>query len=159
MNKFFEKFLPSKKESPVLNSAPEEEKSVENKTEEEINIEAQSVKENIDKLQAEIQGLGNQEEIEAMLQENPSLASRILERVPGVALAITIITGLGGGSPSNAFETGDVKKLAGTLIALAASSIAVSGIIEFVKSKKADKKEFKDYSAIEDSDTEHLEQV
>lgn len=135
MNKFFEKFLPGKKESPVLNSAPEEEKSIENKTEEEINVEAQEFKENIDKLQTELQGLGNQEEIEAMLQENPSLASRILERVPTIAVVTMIITGLGGGTLSKAIETGDIKQLAGALVALAAVSVSISGIIEFVKSR------------------------
>jgi hypothetical protein len=156
MNKFFERFLPSKKEAPVINSGPEAEKANENKAEEEINIEAQEFKENIDKLQAEIKGLGNQEEIEALLQENPSLASRVLERVPGVALAITIVTGLGGGSLSNAIETGDIKKLAGVLIVLAASSVAVSGIIEFVKAKRADKRAFKENSAIEDNNAQNL---
>ncbi|MFA6416680.1 MAG: hypothetical protein WCW61_00645 [Patescibacteria group bacterium] len=159
MNKFFEKFLPHKKESLAVGSAPEAEKSNENNTEEEINIEAQEFKENIDKLQAEIKSLGNQEEIEAALQENPSIASRILERVPGVAVAVTIITGLGGGSLSNAFETGDIKKLAGTLVALAVSSVAISGIIEFIKSKKADKKTFREYSSADENNVEHPEQV
>jgi len=135
MSNVFDKIFNKKDGKSVEEPVFKKENDSENKTEQEINAEAEKLEENFGQLQEEIKDFGSEDELKEALEKNSDIAKRILGRAVTIGLCLTFAYEMtfGGSFLKEAVTSGNYGQLAETIFSIAGSSAAISGVVEFIK--------------------------